>query len=203
MSMRLRQARKKSTMKTYRLNRDWAPFDKGAEFICDDDGIYMLKVNDKVMAEVPVDLLEVVANKRWRPERGDDYCFTFSDGYIGTATFYPNDDNDNGRLSMGNCFRTREEALSMVKWLKARQRLIDSGAEFMNDVGVDDEDVAHYGVAFDKIRGELHTIKCYSIGDDVFEKRLYFLDEDVAEKSIEDYRDDWLTYLGVKEESDD
>ena len=63
--------------------------------------------------------------------------------------------------------------------------------------------VEKYGVAFDKIRGKLHTIKCYSIGDDVFDKRLYFLNEDVAEKSIRDYRGDWLTYLGVKEKNDD
>lgn len=194
---------KSDNMIVCRLKEDWEPFDKGTEFIYDDDGIYMLKVNDKVMAEIPTDLLEVVANKRWRPERGDDYCFTFSDGDIGSATFYPNDDNDDGRLSIGNCFRTKKEALSMVKWLKARQRLINSGAEFINSVGVDDEDAAYYGVAFDKIRGELHTVKCYSVGDDVFDKRLYFLNGDVAEKSIKDYRDDWLIYLDVKEKSDD
>ena len=145
----------------------------------------------------------LAGRKRWIPNRDDDYYFTFSDGDIGNATFYLNDDNDNGRLSIGNCFRTKEEALLMVKWLKARQRLIDSGAEFINSVGVDDEDIAYYGVAFDKIRGKLHTIKCYSVGDDVFDKRLYFLNEDVAEKSIRDYRSDWLTYLGVKEENDE
>lgn len=189
-------------MTVYRLKEDWEPFDEGTEFTYGDDGIYMLKINDKVTAEIPTDLLEVVANKRWRPERGDYYYFTSSDGDVSSAMFYPNDDNDDGRLSVGNCFRTEEEALSMVKWLKARQRLIDSGAEFINSVGVDDEDVAYYGVAFDKTRGILHTTKCYSVGDDVFDKRLYFLNEDVAEKSIKDYRSDWLTYLGVKEKSD-
>lgn len=193
-------------MKYYRLNKDWQPFDEGAEFTYDDDGIYMLKTNDKVMAEIPTDLLEVVHGKRWIPKRGDDYYFVLSDGDIGGATFYPNDDNDdNGdnRLSIGNCFRTKEEALSMVKWLKARQRLIDGGAEFINTVDVDDEDIAYYGVAFDKTSGKLHTTKCYSVGDAVFDKRLYFLNEDDAERSIRDYRDDWLTYLGVKEKNDE
>lgn len=194
---------KSDNITVYRLKEDWDPFDKGAEFTYDEDGTYMLKVNDKVMAEIPTDLLEVVNNKRWRPGRGDDYCFTFSDGDIGIATFCPNDDNNDGRLSIGNCFRTKEEALSMVKWLKARQRLINSGAEFINSAGVDDEDIAYYGVAFDKTKGKLHTIKCYSIGDDVFEKRLYFLNEDAAEKSIKNYRSDWLTYLGVGEEGGD
>lgn len=193
---------KSDNIAVYRLKEDWEPFDRGAEFTYDEDGIYMLKVNDKVMAEIPTDLLEVVNNKRWRPERGDDYYFTFGDGDIGTATFYPYDDNNDGRLSIGNCFRIEEDARAMVAWLKARQRLIDSGAEFINAVDVDDEDIAYYGVAFDKTSGKLHTTKCYSIGDDVFEKRLYFLNEDVAEKSIRDYRSDWLTYLGVKEDSD-
>lgn len=194
---------KSGNITVYRLKEDWEPFDKGAEFTYDEDGIYILKANDKVMTEIPTDLLEVVHNKRWVPNRGDDYYFTFSDGNIGSCTFYPNDDDDDGRLSIGNCFRTKEEALSIVKWLKALQRLIDSGAEFINTVDVDDEDIAYYGIAFDKISGKLHTTKCYSVRDDVFDKRLYFLNEDVAEKSIRDYRSDWLTYLGVKKDSDE
>ena len=194
---------KGDNMIVYRLKEDWESFDKGAEFISNGNDTYVLKVNTKVTAEIPTDLLEVVANKRWRPEKGDYYHFAFSDGDISADTFYPNNSTDEDRLSMGNCFRTEEEALSMVEWLKARQRLIDSGAEFINSVGVDDEDVAYYGVAFDKIMGKLHTIKCYSIGNDVFDKRLYFLNEDVAEKSIKDYRSDWLTYLGVKEKNDE
>nr|DAV53599.1 MAG TPA: hypothetical protein [Caudoviricetes sp.] len=194
---------KSDNVTVYRLKEDWEPFDKGAEFTYDEDGIYMLKANDKVMAEIPVDLLEVVRNKRWKPDRKDVYYHLYSGGNIGSTMFFPGGDGDEGRLAIGNYFKTEEEALSMVEWLKARQTLIDSGAEFMNTVDVDDEDVAYYGVAFDKIRGKLHTIKCYSVGDDVFDKRLYFLNEDVAEKSIEDYRDDWLTYLGVKGSDED
>lgn len=194
---------KSDNVTVYRLKEDWEPFGKGAEFTYDEDGIYMLKANDKVMAEIPVDLLEVVRNKRWKPDRKDVYYHLYSGGNIGSAIFYPGSDGDEGRLSIGNCFKTEEDAQAMAGWLRARQRLIDGGAEFINSVGVDDEDIAYYGVAFDKTSGRLHTIKCYSVGDDVFDKRLYFLNEDIAEKSIKDYRSDWLTYLGVKEDGDD
>ena len=51
-----------------RLKEDWEPFDKGAEFTYDEDGIYVLKANDKVMAEVPVDLLEIVSEKKGEKE---------------------------------------------------------------------------------------------------------------------------------------
>lgn len=87
--------------------------------------------------------------------------------------------------------------------LKEDWEPFDKGAEFINSVDVDDEDVAYHGVAFDKTSGRLHTIKCHSVGDDVFDKRLYFLNEDVAEKSIKNHRSDWLTYLGVKENIDE
>lgn len=190
-------------MTVCRLKEDWEPFDKGAEFTYDDDGIYILKANDKVMAEIPADLLEIVCNKRWKPDNKDVYYHLCSDGSVGSAMFYHGCDSSEGALALGNCFETKEEALSMARWLYARQRLIDSGAEFINTVDVDDEDIPYYGVAFDKTSGKLHTTKCYSVGNDVFDKRLYFLNEDVAEKSIRDYRSDWLTYLGVKGEVSD
>ena len=188
---------KSDNITVYRLKEDWEPFDKGAEFTYDEDGIYMLRVNDKVTAEIPTDLLEVVNNKRWRPERGDDYCFTFSDGDIGTATFYPNDDNDDGRLSIGNCFRTKEEALSMVKWLKARQRLIESGAMFINssDVAVDGRK-RFYTVCLTMNDNKLRVDDAYFSKDVVRDKVICFDDRGVALKSIEEHRDDWLMYFG-------
>lgn len=194
---------KSSNMTVYRLKEDWGPFDKGTQFIDSNDDAYALKENANVTAEIPADLLEVIGKERWKPREHRDYYYIECNGDISTTSFYPEVESDKNRLAIGNCFRIEEDALETVKWLKARQRLIDNGAEFMNGVGVDGEDIAYYGVAFDKIRGRLHTIKCYSIGDDVFEKKLYFLNEDVAEKSIRNYRSDWLTYLGVKEDIDE
>lgn len=193
---------KSDNITVYRLKEDWEPFDKGAEFIDNNDGAYALKINADVTAKIPADLLEFAYQKRWRPKRGEEYYYIHNYGNIDTTSFCPAHKGDESKVAMGNCFKTKEEAKDMRSWLKARQRLIDSGAEFMNSVGVG-EDAVYYGVAFDKTNGELHTVECHNVGDDVFDKRLYFLSEYTAEKSIRYYRSDWLTYLGVKKDGDD
>lgn len=192
-------------MKTYRLKDVFGPFDRGAEFIDGKDGLLISIDNPSVMAKIPTDLLDKVSDGGyWKPKIGNTYYYIDASNHAVSDVFNPIISIlDHDRISIGNCFKTKEEAQAMVDWLKAKQRLIESGARFMNGVGVDDEDVAYYGVAFDKIRSKLHTIKCYNVGDDVFDKRLYFLTEDAAEESIRDYRSDWLTYLGVGEEDDD
>ena len=191
-------------MKTYVLNRDWTMFSKGELFKKVDDGcvLYALISNEDILARIPDEYLDE-QNHVWRPKDDEMYFYIDADEVMDEDYFSEYDHCDIGRLATGNCFKTKEEAKNMRDWLKARQRLIDGGAEFMNGVGVDSEDIAYYGVAFDKTRGILHTIKCFNIGDDVFEKKLYFLTEDDAEKSIRDYRDDWLTYLDVKEKVGD
>ena len=37
----------------------------------------------------------------------------------------------------------------------------------------------------------------------VSDKRLYFDDRQLADRSIKERKDDWLTYLGVKKDGDD
>nr|DAU13314.1 MAG TPA: hypothetical protein [Caudoviricetes sp.] len=191
-------------MKTYKLNRDWTMFSKGELFKKVDDGcmLYTLVSNNDILARIPDEYLDEQSHA-WRPNEDGAYHYIDSDGMVCNEKYYIEGyHTDECRLAIGNCFKTAQEANDMRDWLKARQKLINSGAEFINSVGVDDEDIAYYGVAFDKIKGKLHTIKCCSIGDDVFEKRLYFLNEDVAWESIRDYRSDWLTYLGVKGSDD-
>ena len=188
---------KSDNVTVYRLKEDWEPFDKGAEFTYDEDGIYMLKANDKVMAEIPVDLLEVVGNKRWKPEKKDTYYHLYSSGSIGSTMFYPGSDGDEGRLVIGNYFRTEEDALEMVKWLEARQRLIESGARFINSRDINASENC-FNVYFSVNEGELMVNDVFLGKNAVFSRELYFDDKQLAERSIEEHKDDWLTYLGVK-----
>lgn len=193
-------------MKYYRLNKDWQPFDEGDEFIKAEDGgdTYTLKINTSVLAKIPKDLLDEIGDSGgyWRPAAYEHYYSMDDEGFVGRASFCPGIDYDNNRLALGNCFKTKEDAQVMVGWLRARQRLIESGARFINsrDVGADRECFIVY---FD-VSGEKLTIEDILLNEhSAYQKRLYFNDRQLAQKSIEEHKDDWLTYLGVKENNDD
>lgn len=192
-------------MKYYRLNKDWEPFDEGDEFIKAEDGgdMYTLKINTGVLAKIPKDLLDEIGDSGgcWRPV-AYEYCYSMDDeGFVGRASFCPGIDYDSNRLALGNCFKTKKDAQAMVGWLRARQRLIESGARFINSRDVD-ADRECFIVYFD-VSGEKLTIEDILFNEhSVPQKRLYFDDRQLAQKSIEEHKDNWLTYLGVKEKSD-
>lgn len=48
-------------------------------------------------------------NKVWKPESDEEYYYSYSDGTIEEAT-WDNLSIDNNRYTIGNCFKTREEA---------------------------------------------------------------------------------------------
>jgi len=191
-------------MKYYRLNKDWQPFDEGAEFVKAEDGgdMYALKINTGVLAKIPKDLLDEIDDSGgyWRPAAYEYYYSMDDEGFVGRASFCPGVGYDNNRLALGNCFKTKEDAQAMVGWLRARQRLIESGAKFINSRDVD-ADRECFIVYFD-VSGEKLTIEDILLNEhSAYQKRLYFNDRQLAQKSIEEYKDDWLTYLGVKENS--
>ena len=55
--------------------------------------------------------------KKWIPERYEIYYFVESDCSISCCKFY-NDDFDNGCISVGNCFQTKEEAQFVADKIK-------------------------------------------------------------------------------------
>lgn len=183
-------------MKTYVLNRDWAPFKKGDVFSRDDDSseIYVLKDNDAVLARVPDGYLDE-QGCAWRPGEGETYYFIDNDGTVNADDYAQHNAVDMGRLSIGNCFRTEEEANAVATWLKARKRLIDSGAKFSNGAGK-----TCFGVWYSQPCNRLGTY-CRTSNEDshLRDKGLCFDDEQQAEDSIKRHKEDWLIYLGVKE----
>ena len=52
------------------------------------------------------------------PQLCDTYYFLYSDGTISQQSYYPNEAIDKGRLTVGNIFRTHEEAEFEVERLK-------------------------------------------------------------------------------------
>ena len=194
-------------MKTYKLNRDWAMFSEGELFKKGDDGcaLYTLASNGNILAKIPADLLGEVGNDdHWKPKAHERYYFIDDAGDVDVDTFCSDTNYDNNRLAIGNCFRIEEDALEMVKWLKTRQRLIESGARFVNssDVTVNDSK-RFYTVYLTMNDTKLRVDDAYFSKDVVRDKVMCFDDRGVALKSIEEHRDDWLTYLGVGEEDGD
>ncbi len=193
-------------MKRYRLNKDWLPFAKGTKFLKTEDSgnMYTLEDNTGVLAKIPTDLLdEIIDSDHWKPMNGEKFYYIDEDGDVFDSVFGPGESPlDMDVYLLGNCFRTREDAQAMVDWLRARQRLIESGARFINsrDVGADRK---HFIVYFD-VSGEKLTIEDILLNEhSVYQKRLYFDNERLARKSVKEYKDDWLTYLGVKEKNDE
>lgn len=57
------------------------------------------------------------------PLAGDNYYFSYSDGEIGDKLYSPASPNDIDRVSMGNCFKTKEEAKFEIERLKVLQEM--------------------------------------------------------------------------------
>lgn len=54
---------------------------------------------------------------KWKPKDGEGYYYIFSDGIVHLSTWF-NDKVDNSRFSIGNYFKTKEEAEAMAKKIK-------------------------------------------------------------------------------------
>lgn len=195
----------------YKLKEDWSSFKAGDKFTTSTYGNLYQLVNDDgkladgklVLAKIQPDLLTVVdSGHAWRPNEDGAYHYIDSDGIVLNEEYYIKDDHtDKGRLAIGNCFKTAQEANSMCDWLKARQRLIESGARYINSPNDDDKDI-YYRVVFDKAGDRLEVNNASVYGTIIYEKELLFSSRELADRSIKEHRDDWLTYLGVKEKSD-
>lgn len=147
-------------MKTYALNRDWTMFSKGELFKKNDDGctIYTPISNEDILARIPDEYLDEKSHT-WRPNEDGAYHYIDNDGTVLNEEYYINDDHtDKGRLAIGNCFKTAQEANSMRDWLKARQNIIDGGAKFTNSIDVTEP---RYGVWYHQFDERLGGVLSY------------------------------------------
>lgn len=136
-------------MKKYKLLKD-TPCAKAGEIckVSHYDGKEIMSTDEGFTAMCADDLehirsyeefdewFEEVDDKPWEPKDGEKYFYIPSETHcldensLFAAIFHDYNKKDEARLSIGNCFRTREDAEKAVEKLKALKRLRGKGFAF-------------------------------------------------------------------------
>lgn len=139
----------------------------------------------------------------WEPESDEDYFrvdMNKWDRYCVVESRNISQEITDRHMSYGNCFKTRDEAEQFNEWLKARATLIKE-AKIANEDWKpvynedDDEYNDKYSIYYDYEDEELHVCseRDFRSGEIVFKSR------GLAEESIANFEDEWLTYLSVED----
>lgn len=131
-------------------------------------------------------------HKRWRAEKYGRY---YSVGDSG-AVFSIMEDlwaSDDCRYSIGNYFKTGEEAEKAVEWLKALTILRDDTKGFK--ANWKDGGQLRWGVEYNYDTNRLSVYLTFGIQDGV----IYFATENDALESIKEHEREWLVFFNVEE----
>lgn len=192
--------------KRYKLKRDLPTFKAGEIFYISDSG-NLLRESDNVPAyswstidkfpNILADWFEEVKEPtRWKPVPGDTYWSLDGVGYVnyyessgGTYTA--------SRVSIGNCFQTREEAEKAVEYLKALAVVRgDATSEFVkyND---------NWFIGYDPEHKSIEAFcNAYTARNGIFGLP-YFATKEDAERSIEQHKNEWLTIFGIEDSAEE
>ena len=200
-------------MKRYKLLKDLPGVKAGTtlrageqiynELYNDDDGRptgYRLTPNGDISGENPLlhspasDWLKELPEeyKRWRAGELENYYFM-----VGSGTVYEDLEShcpaDDCRYSIGNYFKTEEEAKKASDWLKAFTTLRDDAKGFKPEWSNTGQ--ARWFVFYDRNSRRLRSDLNFTFQDG----NLYFASEDDAAESIKTHERQWLTFFGVGE----
>lgn len=189
-------------MKRYVLKKDLPTFKRGETFYLNERGHLIQEMNGVVAYTSPTlekfnildgDWFEELPEEyeRWRADIGERYWVL---GFYGTSYICTEraDDIDSARFSIGNYFRTREEAQKALDWLRAFTILRDDAKGFKPDW--EDEAEYKYFVAYDYRVEELRVDSALRHQAGI----IYFKSRKDAEASIRKHKRKWLTYFGVE-----
>ena len=192
-------------MKRYKLRKDTPAFKAGTECYIEEAGnmvpcrgISYTIVHKDQLEKNPNILTdwfeEIKESTRWKPEMGQTYYHVGGDGFIYDDTWVNDSAVDNGRLEIGNCFQTKEEAERVVEYLKALAVVRgDAISKFTKDRN---NWYVYYDTNFNSLRS---SISCTMLDNGIFGLP-YFATREDAQKSIELHKNEWLTIFGKKEE---
>lgn len=125
--------------------------------------------------------------KIWKPEYGEWYWFIGTDGQINNCEWV-NDRVDQGRYSMGDCFRTKKEAESAREKQKIKIEL-QRFADEHNDLDKEKWDGInlHYTIRYD-VGDEALTRSSSYVVQNIND--IYFTSEDIVKNAVD--------YIGAK-----
>lgn len=115
--------------------------------------------------------------KVWKPEYGDWYWYISSDGQVDNCEWV-NGPINYGRYSMGNCFRTKEEA-SIAREKQKIKTELQRFADEHNDPDQEewDGENEHYRIGYDIDADDFITTS----GWNVIRDDIYFTSKEIAE----------------------
>ena len=190
-------------MKRYKLRKDTPAFKAGTDCYIEEAGnmvpcrgiSYTIVHKDQLEKNpnILTDWFEEIEEQtRWKPEMDQKYSFIRTSGYA-YDSIWTDDSIDNGRVEIGNCFQTEEEAERVVEYLKALAIVRgDATTEFIKGKN-------NYYVAYNT------TYNCLDVSDNAYLIKNgifglpYFATKEDAERSIEQHKNEWLTIFGVKD----
>lgn len=163
------------------------------------DGIVKIATDNAVgMSSVPN------KPKRWVPAVGEDYWYSGSDGCLYCSSRSGGETNKvfDFRVSIGNCFKTQDEAIEALKtgWIAKRQAqvrienyIIDNGLEF--DPDWENHIQRKYGIYFQHDSGKFGWDCWYQTQNGCF---WYFKSQEDIIQVINNCENDLKMLWGVK-----
>lgn len=191
-------------MKRYKLKKDTPAFKAGEVFYLSDAGnlfresdnvpVYGCSIIDKNPSILTDWFEEIKEQARWRPEKFQNYYHVGGDGFVYSDTWANGSAVDNGRLEIGNCFQTREEAERVAEYLKAlavvrgdaTKKFVKGERNWFVFYNVT-ADYLDFGYDYSDIRNGVFGLP-------------YFATEDDAQRSIELHKNEWIIIFGFEEE---
>lgn len=129
-------------------------------------------------------------NKWWIPKEGDSYYYICTDGYV-ESSLNTGKDIDKCKINNINCFETKEQAerQSFVELLHRKLQKFMVKNNSIVDWNNDDD---KYNIWYDYELKSL-DIGCIEQARDF--GQVYFSSEEIAEKAIEEFKDDLIRYF--------
>lgn len=125
--------------------------------------------------------------KYWTPNNGDKYYFITPDGGVSAYT----DISDIRKINSLNCFKTKDQA-ERVAFEQLLHRKLKKFILEQNNEANWSNDNNKYNIWYDYKKNQLYT------GCDNYERyfgQSYFLSREIAEKAIEEFKEDLIRYF--------